>query len=326
MRRTFPLLVTPVLLLSACTAAPAVPASGGPVAVATTTHLGSILGDITTCAGSTSETLMKPGDDPHTFAVSSDQIARLARAKLVVANGLGLEGGLGKTLASVATDGGHVLEVAPQVAPLTYEAIAAKQAASGHAADHDHEHADGHADGHDHGAYDPHVHMDAARMAKAATVIGDALAERTQDHAYATCGQQVSDKLKAADAEVRATLATIPAERRVLVTDHEAYNYFADAYGFEVVGVVVPGGSTDAEPSSGAIAALVKAIRDEHVPAIFSNNTVNPKLVEAVAREAGTSVRVVALYEGSLGPKGSGADTYAGMMTTNAKLVADALK
>ncbi len=322
--RTFVPLVLLALAASGCTTgAPAAPVT--PTVVATTTQLGSIVGDIATCAGSTSATLMGPGDDPHDFSVSSHEVATMARAKLVVSNGLGLEAGLASTLGNLESDGARVLEVAPLLDPLSYAEIE-DAAASGHDG-HDHEHAavdDGH--GHDADGEDPHVHLDASRMATAARLIGAELTAATGDARFTTCGEQVETALRTTDAEVRSILAAVPEDGRVLVTDHEAYNYFAAAYGFEVAGVVIPGGSTDAEPSSTELAALVDVIRTDGVRAVFSNNTVNPRLVDAVARESGTTIRVVQLYEGSVGPQGSGAETYASMMTTNARLIADALK
>ncbi len=313
------------LALTGCTAQPAATASGVDV-VATTTQLGSITTNIAACAGGTSATLMGPGDDPHTFALSSDQVSRLVRAKLVVANGLTLEESLIPTLDNAKADGARIFEVAPLVNPLTYAAIEEKDAAQhdGHA--HPKNESAGHEEGHDHGAYDPHVHMDVARMATAAEKIGAELAKVTLNPKYAECGVQERDKLKKVDAEVRTILSVIPPAKRVLITDHAAYNYFADAYDFEIAGVVVTGGSTDAEPSSKQIADLVAVMKEDKVSAIFSNNTVSPKLVDAVAREAGTNVKVIELYEGSVGPEGSGADTYASMMTTDAHRIADALK
>lgn len=303
---------------AAPTATPTPPAQ--PVAVATTTQLGSILADITSCAGATSATLMGPGDDPHAFAVSSEQVAQMVRAKLVVANGLGLEDGMSRALAGVKTDGGRVYEVAPALEPLAYADLAADD----HAHETEAEHA-AHADEHPHGTHDPHVWMDVHRMASAAKNVGAELAKATGNERYATCGAQVQSELEKVDAEVRAALAPIPKNKRVIVTDHESFNYFAKAYGFEVAGVVIPGGSTDGEPSSAALAALVKTMRTEKVSVIFSNTTVNPKLSEAVAREVGGNLKVVQLFEGSVGPAGSEAATYAGMMRTNARLIAAAL-
>ncbi len=126
---------------------------------------------------------------------------------------------------------------------------------------------------------------------------------------------------------MRDILSAVPADKRVLVTDHEAYNYFAAAYDFEVAGVVIPGGSTDAEPSSPDLAAIVAVISEDKVSAIFSNNTVNPRLVEAVAAEAGTELEVVHLFEGSLGPAGlRRRDLRRHDAHQRARLIADALK
>lgn len=329
------ILAVPLLLtLGACspTAAPAsdptnqATPDAAPVAIATTTQLGSLLSDITTCAGTASATLMGTGDDPHDFSVSSREVAELTKAKLVVSNGLNLESGLEAALNGAKADGATVFEVAPLLDPLTYASIEEAQAAQHAGHDHAHEDEAGHDDSHNHGEFDPHVHMDVARMAKAAGMIGAELAKVTGDDQYATCGQEVEAKLVETDQQVRETLSVVPAEKRVLVTDHEAYNYFAAAYDFEVAGVVIPGGSTDAEPSSQELADLVAVVREDKVAAIFSNNTVNPRLVEAVADEAGTELKVVQLFEGSVGPEGSGAETYATMMLTNAQRIADALK
>ncbi len=289
--------------------------SAAPVAIATTTPLGSIVSDITSCAGAKSTTLMKPGVDPHDFALASDQMAALTRAKLVVANGLGLEGGLATAIKNVKADGGRVYEVAPDVSPLKYsdiEAAHAGETAAEHAA-------------HTHGEFDPHVALDAGRMAQAAANIGKQLAEATGDATFTECGTKVEAQLKATDASVREKLAAIPPARRILITDHEAFNYFAKAYGFEIAGVVIPGGATDAEPSSADIAQLVATVKAEKVPAVFSNTAVSPKMVQAVAQEAGTDVRVVPLFVDSVGAPGSGAETYSSMMLANADAIAGAL-
>lgn len=314
------------LILVGCSATPAgtgSPTASVPVAIATTTHLGSLLSDITSCAGTTSSTLMGPGDDPHDFSVSSSEVAAMMQSGLVIANGLGLEGGLASVLEGVHHEGATVFEVAPRLNPLRFADLHTEAEHAGQAEGHEGE---THEEGHDHGDYDPHVHMDAGRMATAAELIGAELATHTGDDAYTACGEKVAAGVREADAEVRQILSVIPAESRVLVTDHEAYDYFAKAYDFRVSGVVIPGGSTDAAPSSADLAAIVKTIKDENIGVIFSNNTVNPRLMDALARESGTQVQIVELFEGSLGPAGSGADTYTGMMITDAHRIADALK
>jgi zinc/manganese transport system substrate-binding protein len=298
------------------------PAGGAVTAIGTTTVLGDVLGQVTACAGGTSSTLMPVGADPHDFTPSSQQVASLVSADLVVANGLGLEEGIEDALAAADADGATVLEVAPELDPLPFG-----EQDGAHADEKADDHAEEKAAGEDdaHGSLDPHVWQDVARMATAAELIGATLAEVSGDDAYATCGTQVHDELMEVDAQVRETLASVPADRRVLVTDHDALGYLADAYGYEVVGTVIPGGSTLAEPSSAELAALASVIEQRGVPAIFAN-TANPTaLVDAVAGETGTDVAVVQLDVDSLGPQGSPTDTYVGMVTTNAQRIADAL-
>ena len=288
-------------------------ASGGAdvSVVATTTVWGDVARQIVTCARSGSVTTLMPvGADPHDFTASAKDVALMAGADLVIANGLGLEEGLVDALAAAAGDGATVLELAPQLDPVPFGAHA-RDAAAG----------DG---GEAHSGDDPHVWLDVSRAATAATVIGQALVEQTGQAQFAECAGKVSKDLASVDQEVRTTLAAVPAERRILVTDHDAFGYFADAYDFEVAGVVIPGGSTLAKPSSSELAALTETVRASGVPAIFAN-TANPQaLIDALASEVG-DIAVVDLYEGSLGEPGSGADTYQGMMRTNAQRISDAL-
>ncbi|NUL43696.1 zinc ABC transporter substrate-binding protein [Cellulosimicrobium funkei] len=293
-----------------------------PVAVATTTQLGSILDDITSCAGATSSTVMGPGDDPHDFSPSSQQIAEMTGVGLVVTNGLGLEAGMQTALDNAEADGAHVVEVAPEVDPLPFAEHDGHEGGSheGHS-----DEGDSH-EGHSHEGEDPHFWMDVSRMSDAAELIGAELAEVTGDGQYADCGTQTAEDLDAVDAEVREILDTIPEDRRTLVTDHAAYNYFADAYGFEIAGVVIPGGSTDSEPSSGELAGLVTQINQEGADALVTAAGSGNKLVEALSAETGGEVPVVELYEGGIGPQGSGAETYADAMVLNARTLAEALQ
>jgi zinc/manganese transport system substrate-binding protein len=291
-----------VLGLAGCAAggSSAGESTGGSVSVvASTTILGSVAGQVTACGGGEVQTLMPVGADPHDYAPSSSDVAAMVKATLVVTNGLGLEEGLTSALATAREDGAVVLEVGPALDP---------QPLAGST-----------------GSPDPHVWMDVSRMAAAATLIGDELVTVTGDASYADCGKQVSAALTATDGQVRDILAGVPAATRVLVTDHDAFGYFSRAYDYTVAGVVIPGGSTLAQPSSSELAALAQTLRDTGVKAIFAN-TANPTaLVDALAKEVGQRVAVVDLYVGSLGPAGSGADTYQGMMLTDAHRIADAL-
>lgn len=292
----------------------------GPSVLATTTVLGDVTAQVAECGGLEVRTLMPVGADPHDFSPSSADVSDLVRADLVVANGLGLEEGLSAALESARTDGATILEVAPLLDPIPMSDV------HEHDGEAEHPHEETHADeeDHEHGSLDPHVWLDVVRMATAARLIGDELAEITGDDALAACGDEVGAELEAVDAEVREILAAVPTASRVLIADHAAFGYFADAYDFDVPGAVVPGGSTLAEPSSAELAALADVIRESGVHAIFANTADTSDLVAALAAEVGR-VDVVELYVGTLGPEGSGAETYAGMMVTNAELVAQAL-
>jgi zinc/manganese transport system substrate-binding protein len=335
-RAAFALLSSSLLVVAGCSAteqeegleapssdqaaAPAV--AEGPSVVVTTTILGSVVGDILTCAvgSDSSMTVVMPiGADPHDFQPSSEQVAAMSTAELVVANGLFLEEGLVSVLESLETDGVNVLHIAELVDPLPF----AESHGDDHA-DHD-DHADELADEHEHGDFDPHFWFDMERMATAAELIGSELASATGVGDYEDCGVSVATDIRSAEADVVAVLQVIPEESRVLVTDHDAFGYFADRYDFHVAGVVIPGGSTLADPSSRELAELVEVIERENVPAIFANTATGSDVVASLAAEVGRDITVVPLFVGSLGGPGSGAEDYISMMVLNASLIADAL-
>ncbi len=191
-------------------------------------------------------------------------------------------------------------------------------------ADEDHSESGAEEDDHAHGAYDPHFWMDMDRMAAAARLIGEEV-ETFGAEGYSACGEEVAASIEAAEQELLDTLAGVPDARRILVTDHDALSYFAESYGFRVIGVVIPGGSTLGEPNSQELAALVSVIQDQDVPAIFGDATLSNEILEILAAEAGRDVQVVSLFIGSLGGPDSGATSYEEMMMTNADRIAQAL-
>jgi len=194
---------------------------------------------------------------------------------------------------------------------------------------HDDDHSDeAHSDDdHAHSGDDPHIWTDPSRMVTAVEAFGAEFASLDNVDAAAVEAQVQSyvDQLAALDAEMEQVLSTVPAENRVLVTNHEVFGYFADRFDFEVVGAVIPSMTTSAEPSVAAVEALVALIEDEQIPAIFADTSGSTRLAEAIASSAGNEVAIVVLFSESLGEPGSGADTYIGMMSTNARLIADAL-
>ncbi len=282
--------------------------------VATTSMLGEVVRAV---AGDNAdvEVLIPVGADPHDFSPSSQQVAALADADLVVANGLTFEGAFEDVIDSA--EGANLVEVAALVDPIPFAVEGDHGEREGHDLD------DGH--GHDHGEFDPHIHMDPLRMADAADVVAAELTELDPTVDWATGAADFSDEMTALDARIVEILSAVPEERRVLVTLHDAMGYFADRYGFTVVGTVIPGGSTLAEPSSADLAELVHEIEEQDVPAIFAEGTVSATLGEAVGAEVGRPIAVVPLYVDSLGEPGSGADTLAGMLQTNATRIAEAL-
>lgn len=300
--------------------------------VATTTMLGDVTRQILDCAGGTVTVLMPAGTDPHDFSASSDQVAAMVNANLVIANGLDLEAGLTDAFENAASDGATIFEVGALIDPIEFGA-GGHSDKDGHSDGHGHSDEDGHSDegghsdedGHGHGSLDPHFWFDMNRMALATELIGAELAASTGDTSYQTCAETTATEIRAAEVGVRTVLESVPADQRILVTDHEALGYLADVYGYEIAGTVIPSGTTLAEPSSADLAALVKTIKAEGVTAIFSNMSQTTSLAEAVAAETGTPITVIPLYVESLGAPDSPASTYITMMEANATLIANGL-
>ncbi len=307
---------------SGTAALPGASAGAGASVVATTTIWGDLTGQIVECAGAGEVTTLMPvGTDPHDFSPSSKDVARIVAADLVIANGLGLEGGLAESLESAEADGATVFEIAPELDPLPFGEDEHAGGEDGHAEEDEHAGEEGEDA---HGTEDPHVWHDVARAARAAGLIGAELTKATGNPDFAECGTLLQGELMTVHDEVAATLAEVPEDQRILVTDHDALGYLAAAYGYTVAGTVIPGGSTLAEPSSAELAQLTATVREAGVPAVFAN-TANPQaLVDALATEVG-DIEVVSLYVDSLGEPGSGADSFQGMVRTNAQLISDAL-
>ena len=308
-------------------ASPTTPATiDAPSVVVTTTILGSVVGEILQCAlgnDSSMTVLMPVGADPHDFQASSAQVAQMASADLVVVNGLGLEEGVLDAVENLEADGVAVLEVAALVDPLPF----GESAKDDH--DHGHDHGEEHSSeedhtGHDHGEFDPHFWFDMDRMALAAELIGENLPSSPEAN-FVSCGESVAEEIRLAEEVVAETLASVPEANRVLVTDHDALGYLAARYGYDVVGVVIPGGSTLGDPNSQELAELVAIIQQEGVRAIFGDQQAATDLLGVLSDEVGGDVAVVELFVGSLGGPGSGAESYVEMMTTNATRIASAL-
>jgi zinc/manganese transport system substrate-binding protein len=152
--------------------------------------------------------------------------------------------------------------------------------------------------------------------------IRNALAAADPAHraAYARRAAAYLRRLRALDTRLAACFARLPRTERKLVTDHDAFGYFARRYGLDVVGAVIPSQSTQAQPSAGATARLIRLIRREHVRAVFPESSINRRLADTIARETGVTSQYT-LYGDTLGPAGSAGATYLGMEQANADAI-----
>ena len=204
----------------------------------------------------------------------------------------------------------------------------------GHAEDEDDGHADdedkGHADdagehGHDHGAHNPHFWFDPLRVVLAVDAIAARFAELDPDHAdeYRANAAAYNAEVLALHAWTLEQVSAVPAAKRLILGSHDYFRYFAVRYEFEVVGIILSI-AEDAEPSAEHLAHLVDLMRERDVQAVFGEKIARERLASALANEAGATL--VRLYSDSLGPEGSGADTYITMVQSNVRLVVEALR
>ncbi|MEJ5310128.1 MAG: metal ABC transporter substrate-binding protein [Anaerolineae bacterium] len=290
-------------MVSACTGKPA--ARGDKLRVVATT---TIVGDVVAQVGGDAidlTVLLPVGADPHVFDPSPQDMAKVADAGVIFANGAGLEAFLERLLDNAGGDA-EVVEVSEGV---TFIEVA-----------HDA------TDDHGHEGVDPHTWTDPNNVLRWVDNIEAALVLHDPAHAadYRANADAYRAQLRELDAWVREQVAAIPAENRKLVTDHETFAYFAQRYGFEQVGAVVPGYSTAAQPSARDLADLEDRIRAYGVKAVFVGSTVNPALAQRVAEDTG--VRLVFLYTGSLTAPGGEADSYLGYVKYNVGAMVEGLK
>ena len=191
----------------------------------------------------------------------------------------------------------------------------------------DHDEMDEHDDhaGHDHSGGDPHVWFDPQRVAGVLGELADELIHAGADaDTVNQCLADYRQALAEADAEIMEILSAVPESRRILITNHDAFGYFADRYGFEIVGTVIPSLSTGAETNPALLEELAEIIEHEGVPAVFSETTHSDTDIQALATAAG-NINVVQLLTGSLAPEGEEGDTLIGMLRFDAQAIADAL-
>lgn len=323
--------IAAVLGLSACAPIEA----QEPVQILVTTNiLGDVVSEIVG-ATATVKTIMTTGTDPHSFNLSAQEAALFESAELIIYNGLGLESNLMSQIGAAKESGVPTLEVAAQVNPIPFgeEEHDHEESADEHedsdrdeheveGSDHDHDH------DHDHGDLDPHFWTDPSRMILAAKAIGAEIIEHVPGIDAAALQINLDAylaKLQDLDSWMEAQLSNVPASSQKLVTNHEVFGYFADRFGYEIIGAVIPGGSSVGAPSAAELKGLADALRASGVSAIFAETTQPETLASVVAEETGIDVKVVLLYTESLSDSGGVAPDYISMMRYNTESIVAAL-
>lgn len=298
----------------AATQTQASPAANLPKVVATTDVICDMAKEI---AGGTIDLVcsIEPGEDPHAYQTKPEDRKEIETANLILYGGYDHEPSIIKLINSTTNSAPkiavHELAV-PQ--PLMGEVHEHEDDRRGEkkAEEGDHQHAEGEK------VPDSHVWHSAQNGARMVETIRDELKKVSPSNAdiYTSNAAKMTADLQKLDDWIKEQIATIPAEKRKLVTTHDALSYYANAYGLEVAGAL-KGVTAEEQPTAGRIAELVSEIKTAGVPTIFAETTINPKLMETVAREANVKISDKELYSDGLGSPGSGADTYEGMLKTN---------
>jgi manganese/zinc/iron transport system substrate-binding protein len=306
--RILPLVISPlVLALVACGGeGRSQTRREGPLRVVATT--GIVADTASRIAGEHAkiEALMGPGIDPHLYKASESDVRRLAEADLILYNGLHLEGKMGDILTKMARSRPvvAVTEAIPEELRREPPEFA--------------------------GQYDPHVWFDVSLWRRTLDPIAQALAEADPEHAetFRTNAEAFGRELEELDTWVKGQIASIPPDQRVLVTAHDAFGYFGQRYGMEVVGI--QGISTLSEAGLHDVDRVVQLILDKGVRAIFIESSVPRRSIEAVQAGVKARGRDVAiggqLYSDSLGAAGTPEGTYAGMVRANVNTIVKALR
>lgn len=281
--------------------------------------------------------LVPPNADIHAFQPSPEDAVRVAEVDVLLVNGAGLESFLGDLLENAAVEpvvvsngidmlpfGGHGDEDHADEAEGEFVGVLGEVGVCEDEPTHDEESVA--AMESEHGSCDPHVWTDPRNVMTWVANIAQAFATADPDSAgdYIYNADVYAGQLELLESDVERILSEIPEERRVLVTNHEFLAYFAHAFGFKIVGVVVEGGTTLAEPDPQALAELITLIESEGAPAIFAEVSANTDLAEVVAAETGINV-VTTLYSDSLSEPGGPAGTYLDYLRYNAQTISGAL-
>lgn len=305
----FPIFALALIAVSiAACATPPIPANATPKTSPRVLAVETFLADIAQNVAGTRarvDALIPAGVDPHGFEPTPADVRQVADSQVLIVNGAGLEEFLTKLLANA---GGKRIVVEASAG------LASRKPAANEVLDPDHQ-------------GDPHFWLDPNNVTQYAENIRDGLSQADPAGAptYQANAEAYSAQLKSLDAWIAEQVKPIPPERRLLVTNHESLGYFADRYGFRIVGTIIPSVSSDASSSAQQLAALVNQIKSAKAQAIFLETGTNAQLAKQIAPEAGIKV-VSELYTHSLTNAQGPAPTYLGMMEYNTRTIANALK
>ncbi|PLC49321.1 metal ABC transporter substrate-binding protein [Pollutimonas subterranea] len=293
-------------------AAPFAWAADGPLRVVASF---SIIGDMVKEIGGEHvalTTIVGPNGDAHSFEPTPRDVQALSQAQVLVINGMDFEGWLPRLIKAADFEGAQVLASKGVTPRQLNDAAHGKPSHDGH--DHHGDDDSGHVH---HGDVDPHAWQSLGNGMIYAENIADglSLADPENQASYKKRAQAYIEKMKALDVEIRQALDAIPADKRKVITSHDAFGYFAQDYGIQFLSIA--GFSSKAEPSARDVAAIVDLARKEGIAGVFIENTTNAKLVEQVARETKAKVGGT-LYSDALAPADQPAATYLGMFTWNA--------
>lgn len=280
----------------------------GTIRILATTGL---IGDVTMAvAGEDAQVtvLMAPNQDPHGYQSTAADLRLAAASDAILVNGWRLEEGLLDDLENAAGDT-PIVPISAGIVPRSFGASAIGDAGRGS---------------------DPHVWLSPLNVIEWTDNIEFVLStlDPANAESYAERAQEYRSQLRDLDAHIRQQLAQLDESKRVLVTNHDAFGYFADAYGFKIIGTIIPGDSSLAEPASRDLAILVERMREASVCAMFAEYSANQRLATQLIADLDhcDDVQIVTLYSGALGDDGSGAQSYLAMMRTNVDLIVGALR
>ena len=266
--------------------------TSGTRVVATTSQVGDLARAVAGERGGVRQVL-QPSADPHEYEPRPSDVKAIGAAAVVLRSGGDVDDWLSGILRNAGSDARVVTLI---------DRVRTRRGAGG---------------------VDPHWWQDPRNALAATRAIRDALiaADPGGRAQYTANEAAYAAQVRALDRDIERCMRAIPQDRRKLVTDHDALGYFADRYGIDVVGTVIPALSTQAQASAGEVARLARTISSSAVTTIFPQDSVSAKLTRAIAQDAGAQVGP-ALYADTLGPKGSAGETYLGALRFNARAVA----